>query len=240
MDGMARCGINVRSIQEQVSEAPDNMPLLLQLIMRQNISLAKKDEFNSALAAYEKKNLENHINQMSIDFNSKLLAFEAKQKEEWSKEITRYIEENNNAQKEEISKAISEFTVTNNLKLEELIKQTNMETKQTLENTIKNNQDKLFEQINIRINQTEEQFAENARRDWEITKSQLNATNNEIEKAKIYLDQLQNQCEDLKNKQSTLNDKYLKDIRESKELIQQEVSKNTESWKKYSESMMKK
>jgi len=32
----------------------------------------------------------------------------------------------------------------------------------------------------------------------------------------------------------------VRDIRESKELIQQEVSRNTESWKKYSESMMKK
>jgi len=66
--------------------------------------------------------------------------FEAKQKDEWAKEITRYIEENNNAQKEKISKVISEFTVSNNLKIEELINQTNQETKQVLENKIKDNQ----------------------------------------------------------------------------------------------------
>jgi len=217
--------LNVREIQDKLIEKPEDMFLSLQLIMKQNISLARKTEYDSSLAAYGKAELQNKMNQMAIEFNAKFLEFEAKQKDEWAKEITRYIEENNQKQKEEISKAISEFTAENNKRIEELIKRTNQETTKTLELTIQDNQDKLFEQINIRINQTEEQFAANARKDWEFTKSQINNTNTELEKAKTYIDQLQSQYTEFQTKQQQLNDNYKKDLKESKELIQQEISK---------------
>jgi len=58
--------MNVSEAQEQLDKAPENMAmaLSLQLIMKQNISLAKKNDYDSSLAAYKERNLTNQINQL--------------------------------------------------------------------------------------------------------------------------------------------------------------------------------
>ena len=146
-------------VQEAINKDPKNVLLQLTLITNQNISLARKNEFDKAQSQVEKELMQMRFDQLTLDFESKLQAFEDKQKVEWANEITKYINDNNQLQKEEISRAIAEFTSTNNRKIEELIQQTNKEVSNQFKLKLEEKRDKLFDQLNIRINQTEEQFA---------------------------------------------------------------------------------
>jgi len=96
------------------------------LITNQNVSLARKNEFDKAQSEVKEELLQMRFDQLSLNFQAELQAFKEQQKSEWSTEVTRYIENNNQIQKEEISKAIAEFTSANNKKIEELIKETNL------------------------------------------------------------------------------------------------------------------
>jgi len=151
--------MNIMEVQEAINKDPKNVLLQLTLITNQNISLARKNEFDKAQSQVEKELMQMRFDQLTLDFESKLQAFEDKQKVEWANEITKYINDNNQLQKEEISRAIAEFTSTNNRKIEELIQQTNKEVSNQFKLKLEEKRDKLFDQLNIRINQTEEQFA---------------------------------------------------------------------------------
>ncbi|ORX73528.1 hypothetical protein BCR32DRAFT_285559 [Anaeromyces robustus] len=217
--------INADNAKQACAQKPEDITLMLQALMIQSSVQEKADKYKD-----KQRVLYNQITQLILEEKMKNMIIDTKA--EFEASINVFTNENNQHVLNTVQGASQQW--------ESKVKGEYHDQIEKLRSELKQDQAKLFEQININANENEEEFNKRINKIWDLTKLEVDKLAEDNDKINVYLKNTKDTTKLMENNFKKLEQNVQDDLKESRMLVKDVIKDKQREWENYSKELREK